>query len=157
MVAQIANKAKDEMMAGVRDLRESIAMHSSQPACAGCHLRLDPVALSFEIFDPVGRLVAKDPFSGKAPEVSGKLEGIGDVAPSFANAGELMRNLANSNYFTHCVTRRYLEYTFGELKVEPTRCEASRAYAKVKESGFKMKTLFESLSTLKSAIYRKTN
>ena len=157
VVSQSADKAKDEMMAGIRNLRESISFHSSQAACSSCHNRLDPVALSFEIFDPIGRKVSKDPFTGTTPDVSGKLEGLGDMTPEFANAGELMRNLSKSQYFAHCVTRRYLEYSFGVTTVAPTSCEASRAYTPFKESGFKVKNLYENMNQLRNILYRRVS
>ena len=44
-----ADEAKSE-----RTLRESLAIHRADKACAGCHERFDPIGLAFEGYGPVG-------------------------------------------------------------------------------------------------------
>ena len=40
--------------------RQMIARHSSDPACAKCHLRIDPFGYALEGFDAIGRLRTQD-------------------------------------------------------------------------------------------------
>ena len=35
--------------------REQLAVHRKDPACAGCHARMDPIGLALEHFDAIGR------------------------------------------------------------------------------------------------------
>ena len=40
--------------------RQLIELHSSDPACARCHQRIDPFGFALEGFDTIGRLRTKD-------------------------------------------------------------------------------------------------
>jgi hypothetical protein len=44
----------DEAKLGERTLRETLARHRADKACAGCHARFDPIGLAFEGYGPVG-------------------------------------------------------------------------------------------------------
>lgn len=57
-------------------MRERLAIHREDPACAGCHTLIDPLGLPFEGFDWVGR--ARELENGAPVDVSGALTGIGD-------------------------------------------------------------------------------
>ena len=41
-------------------VRELVELHSSDPACAGCHVRVDPFGFALERFDAIGRFRQKD-------------------------------------------------------------------------------------------------
>jgi hypothetical protein len=41
-------------------LRQQVEKHASVPACAVCHVRIDPFGFALEKYDPIGRLRAKD-------------------------------------------------------------------------------------------------
>lgn len=40
---------------GSRSIRETLSIHQSNPQCASCHRRIDPLGFALENFDPVGR------------------------------------------------------------------------------------------------------
>ncbi len=40
---------------GAKTIRDLLAMHKKEPACASCHARFDPVGLALENFDVLGR------------------------------------------------------------------------------------------------------
>jgi hypothetical protein len=40
---------------GAKTIREQLALHTKQAACAGCHARFDPAGLALESFDVMGR------------------------------------------------------------------------------------------------------
>jgi hypothetical protein len=46
---------KDNTVDGRLSVRERVAEHRSNPACASCHNLMDPIGLSLEKFDAVGR------------------------------------------------------------------------------------------------------
>lgn len=57
--------------------RELIERHSSQPACAKCHARIDPFGFALESFDAIGRLRADGESDTRTELVDGtQLEGI---------------------------------------------------------------------------------
>ena len=64
-------------------MRERLAQHRTNPACAGCHAEMDPIGLSFEHFDAVGAWRADD--DGHAIDTADDLPD----GRNFANAEEL--------------------------------------------------------------------
>lgn len=52
-------------------IREQLEKHRSNPQCASCHSRMDPLGFGMENFDPIGRW--RDEISGIAIDASGKL------------------------------------------------------------------------------------
>ncbi len=40
---------------GAGSIREQLAAHAADPACASCHSEIDPIGMALESFDPVGR------------------------------------------------------------------------------------------------------
>ncbi|MEO7274184.1 MAG: DUF1592 domain-containing protein [Vicinamibacterales bacterium] len=61
----------DNTVDGHLAVRERLAQHRSNAVCAGCHNLMDPVGLSLEKFDAIGRRRSVE--AGKAIEVSGGL------------------------------------------------------------------------------------
>ncbi|MBC7529916.1 MAG: DUF1585 domain-containing protein, partial [Chthonomonadaceae bacterium] len=61
----------DESKLGDLTLRQALAQHRENPACAGCHARFDSYGLVFEGYGPIGELRLKDlggkPVDAKAP------------------------------------------------------------------------------------------
>jgi hypothetical protein len=54
-----------------RSIRERMELHRKNPACAGCHARMDPLGFALENFDAVGAWRTKD--GGQPIDVSGQL------------------------------------------------------------------------------------
>ena len=46
---------EEKPIAGAASVRERIERHRANPACAGCHKIMDPIGLSLENFDAIGR------------------------------------------------------------------------------------------------------
>lgn len=45
-----------EAVIGAKTVREQLARHNSDKACASCHDKIDPLGFALESFDPIGRL-----------------------------------------------------------------------------------------------------
>jgi hypothetical protein len=52
-------------------MKEAMQMHRASPACASCHVRMDPIGFAMENFDAVGRWRAEE--NGRPIEVSSTL------------------------------------------------------------------------------------
>ncbi len=52
-------------------MREALTQHRANPACAGCHARMDPIGFAMENFDAIGRWRDRD--AGKPIDTSGVL------------------------------------------------------------------------------------
>jgi hypothetical protein len=58
--ADVPDLPDDEAKLGERTLRETLARHRADKACAGCHERFDPVGLAFKGYGPIGESRTKD-------------------------------------------------------------------------------------------------
>jgi hypothetical protein len=89
-------------------VREQFEKHRSQPVCAACHVRMDPLGFGFENYDAIGRWRTHE---GKFPvDASGTLPG----GHAFSGASELKAILKNEKEaFGRCLTEKMLTYALG--------------------------------------------
>jgi hypothetical protein len=102
------NTALPEMTAS-RTLREKLAAHRADPACAGCHELMDPIGLALERFDGIGEFRQTD--NGAQIDASGELDGA-----RFTDARGLGMALSQNAGVTACFTRTLLRYARGALE-----------------------------------------
>ncbi|MBK7404651.1 MAG: DUF1592 domain-containing protein [Phycisphaerales bacterium] len=89
-------------------LREKLAVHLTNPNCAVCHRRMDPIGLAMENYDAIGRW--RDTQDGRAIDVSGELPG----GVAFNGPEELKRILlAREGDFVENLSRKVLTYALG--------------------------------------------
>lgn len=89
-------------------LRQQMEEHRTNPACASCHAKMDPIGFGFENYDGIGQWRTQD---GKFPiDASGTLpDGRG-----FQGADDLKRILsADRGRFAECVADKMLTYALG--------------------------------------------
>ncbi len=78
-------------------LREALSQHVEDPACAACHVALDPFGFAFENYDPVGQYRTLD--NGLPIDSTGSVDGVGQ----FTNAAELATLLAEDPRVPRCL------------------------------------------------------
>jgi hypothetical protein len=89
-------------------MRERLAEHRANPACAGCHKLMDPVGFAMENYDAVGRWrVAED---GKPIDNSG---GLPDGSKFDGVAGLQKALLSRPDLFASTFTEKLLTYALG--------------------------------------------
>ena len=90
-------------------LRERMALHSQSPACASCHVRMDPIGFALENYDAVGRWRTED--GGQPIDASGELPG----GIAFDGPAELKRAFAADfrETFVTTVVEKLLTYALG--------------------------------------------
>jgi hypothetical protein len=90
-------------------LRENLALHATNPLCASCHHRMDPLGLAFENFNALGQW--RDGEMNRPVEPAGQLI----TGETFANVRELKHILATSHRtdFYRCVSEKLLTYALG--------------------------------------------
>jgi len=93
-----------------QSVRERLAQHRADPACAGCHQLMDPIGFGFENYDGVG--LWRDQENGAPVDNSGAVP-IGDVAGPFNGAVEFAQKLGQSRDVRACYAGRYLNYAYG--------------------------------------------
>jgi len=89
---------------GGSEFADLLAAHSSREECASCHRVLDPLGLSLESFDQLGRARTPGSFAGggQAPD--------GNALPGNA---DLARWLADADRFRACLARHLSTYALG--------------------------------------------
>lgn len=86
-----------------RTVRERLEAHRRNPSCAGCHNMLDPLGLSLENFDAVGRYRARD--EGYPIDSSGVYQGT-----PFTSVSTLLPLLAEDPRLGACAPRKLYSF-----------------------------------------------
>lgn len=92
-----------------RSMREAMEVHRANPVCAACHQLMDPLGLSLENFDAVGRW--RDVGESNVPvDASGALP---DGTRFSGVAGLKQALLAHPDQFVNTLTEKLLTYALG--------------------------------------------
>jgi hypothetical protein len=98
----------EEVIGKSVSLREQLEKHRSNPTCAACHARMDPLGFALEHFDAIGQWRQSD---GNFEIDSG---GVLPDGRAFKNHKEFAALLkADSRAFTECVVEKMLIYALG--------------------------------------------
>jgi len=92
----------------VLTMREAMTQHRANPACAGCHARMDPIGFSMENFDALGKWRDRD--AGGAIDASGLLP---DGTRFDGIPGLKKMLLEHQDEFVSTVTEKLLMYAAG--------------------------------------------
>ena len=99
---------KDNTVDGNLTVRKRLAEHRTKPACAGCHNLMDPIGLSLEKFDAVGRRRSVE--SGVVIDASGGLPDGSRFADVDGLEAALLRR---PDLFVGAFTEKLLTYASG--------------------------------------------
>jgi hypothetical protein len=120
--------------------REKLELHRTDPSCAGCHALLDPLGLTLENFDAIGKFRETD--QGEPLDVSGDL----DETP-FNGPVELGQLLASSPKVAPCMVRSIYRYGTGHVETPTELGLVNDLTASFAASGYKMRQLMVDLVT----------
>jgi hypothetical protein len=89
-------------------LRQRLEVHRSNPACANCHAKMDPIGFALENFDAIGQFRTRD--GNFDIDVAGELPD----GTRFSGAPDLKNViLARKQEFARCVCEKLLIYALG--------------------------------------------
>lgn len=86
--------------------KERLAVHNTNPSCAGCHLITDPMGLSLENFDGAGRF--RETENGASLDIAGELDGI-----FYDDIAGLAKATRNHPKLSACLINRLYAYGTG--------------------------------------------
>ena len=89
-------------------MRERIAQHRANPACASCHNLMDPIGLAMENYDAVGRWRTHE--SGTPIDASG---GLPDGSKFEGLAGLQKALLSRPEVFVSTMAEKLMTYSLG--------------------------------------------
>jgi hypothetical protein len=147
--------AIDPDVSGATTIRDRLAKHRADAACAECHRKIDPLGFSLEAFDVVGHWRSAYPKPKGAKDAS-KIDTTGEFLSGetysdFAGFKDVIRT-TRSDHFTRHLIRQLLAYTTGRtMELEDERV-IDQLQAKVNKDGLGLKTLM--VECLMSEVFR---
>ncbi len=124
----------------IKTARERLALHRSNPVCAGCHKITDPIGLALENFDGAGQYRATE--RGAPIDASGALDG-----KQFSDPIGLGQALHDHPGLPACVVKRAYAYGTGgptSAGDKPTLAWLGDRFA---QSGYRMRGLLRTIVT----------
>jgi len=141
-------------VSGTTTIRERLAKHRSDRACAECHRKIDPLGFSLESFDPVGRWRVNyaKPKKGPAPKIDSSGEfASGETYRDFAGFRDILHD-KREEMFTRHLIRSLLAYGTGRLMEPADEFAVDRIYAKAKEKDLGLRDIV--VECLTSDVFR---
>ena len=141
-------------VSGTTTIRERLAKHSTDRACAECHRKIDPLGFSLESFDPVGRwrVTYAKPKKGAAPKIDTTGEfASGETYQDFAGFRNILHD-KREEMFTRHLIRSLLAYSTGRLMEPADEFAVDRIHEKVKQQGLGLRSLV--VECLTSDVFR---
>lgn len=148
--------AIDPDVSGATTIRERLAKHRADKACAECHHKIDPLGFSLETFDPIGRWRSNYPKPAKSKDPAPKIDSTGEFpsGETYADFAGFKTILATTreDLFTRHLIRQFLTYTTGRHMEVVDGFVIDELHAAVKNSGLGLQTLV--VECLTSGIFR---
>lgn len=141
-------------VSGTTTIRQRLAKHSTDRACAECHRKIDPYGFSLEAFDPIGRTrtTYAKPKKGPAPKIDTTGEfASGETYQDFAGFRDILHDKRNEQFTRHLI-RQFLAYGTGRLMEPADEFAIDRIYDKVKQQGLGLRGLV--VECLTSDVFR---
>ncbi|MCX7280460.1 MAG: DUF1592 domain-containing protein [Alphaproteobacteria bacterium] len=123
----------------LRTVRERLMAHATNPACASCHTHSDPIGLSLEGFDTIGRPRSTE--NGKLIDVSATIQG-----KSFVGAQGLGRFLHDNPKYPACVARKLYSYAKGVDSEDVVAREFKADTKAFGDSGYRIRNLLKAVT-----------
>ena len=130
-------------VSGTTTIRERLAKHSTDRACAECHRKIDPLGFSLESFDAVGRWRVNyaKPKKGPAPKIDTSGEfASGETYQDFAGFRDILHDKRDEMFTRHLI-RSLLAYSTGRLMEPADEFAVDRIHDKVKQQGLGLRSL----------------
>ena len=134
--------------------RARFAVHTSSPACSGCHTLIDGTGFGFENYDQLGRYRVTE--NGLPVDASGEMLSSGEAAIDgpFNGAAELSQRLASSVNVERCLATNWYRYAMGRVETAADGCSLIDVQKKFSASGGQFKELLVAVTLTDAFRYR---
>jgi len=127
-----------------KTIRELLKLHVDDAKCARCHQRFDPIGLSMEGFDPIGRFRSKD-LAGRA------IDNVVNLPSNKQARGvpEFSAYLAThrKNEFIHTLCQKFLGYALGRSLQLSDQPLLEKMESELEKNDYKLSALFDLVAT----------
>jgi hypothetical protein len=131
---------EESKAAAPKTLRERLESHRANPACAGCHQRMDPIGFGLENYDVLGRWRTAD--EGKPIDARGELP-TGETFDGPEGLKKLL--LGRKDQFTRQLATKLLGYALGRGLTPEDHCAIDKIVAETVKNGYRSQTLIEQI------------
>ena len=133
---------EDESKLGDLTLREALAKHRENVACAGCHERIDSIGLTFEGFGPVGERRELD-LGGRPVDANAVFPGGTEVQ----GVEDLRKYLVTHrrDEFVDNLIRKLVSYALGRTLILPDELLIRDLHEKLKADDYRFGSLVENI------------
>jgi hypothetical protein len=142
-------------VSGATTLRERLAKHRADPACAECHRKIDPLGYSLENFDPIGRWRVSYPKpKGNAPAPPVDASGEFSSGETYTDFHDFKRILltGRTDVFARHLIEQFLTFATGRHLEPVDAFVVEDILQAVKHDGYGLRTLI--VESLASPIFR---
>jgi len=147
--------AIDADVSGATTIRERLAKHRADIACAECHRKIDPLGFGLETFDPIGRwreTYPKPKGGAPAPTIDSTGEfGSGETYAGFHDFKSILV-ASRTDVFTRHLIRQVLSYATGRHMEPVDEFVIEDIFQAVKKDDYGLRTLM--VEALASEIFR---
>ena len=147
--------AIDADVSGATTIRERLAKHRADLACAECHRKIDPLGFGLETFDPIGRwrvTYPKPKGNAPAPKIDSTGEfGSGETYTGFHDFKSILV-ASRTDVFTRHLIKQLLSYASGRHMEPVDEYVIEDIFQAVKRDDYGLRTLM--IEALSSEIFR---
>jgi hypothetical protein len=142
------NVAEGEVINGMYETeRERMMARKQNATCSACHSLFDPLGVTFEHYDRVGRYRTEiETSAGPVPVDASWDIALVDIDAQVTNAVELSEELAGSRAVHQCVTEQVVSYALGRSLGAADRCTASELVEEFEASGGELEGLIRAVA-----------
>ena len=131
----------------MQTIRDRLAIHSENPACQGCHQRIDPIGFSFEHYGAIGEY--REIWENGIPvDASGSIyEG------DFDHAAQMIDLIANHERSKTCYVQNWMEYALGRPLEDEDQCDLQRITQRFLATGGHVPSLIVDIASSDAFLY----
>ena len=137
--ANVDFSAVENPKSTIKTQRERVAMHLTNPVCAGCHKITDPIGLALENFDGAGKFRTTE--KGAPIDASGSLDG-----KDFKDLIGLSKALHDAPALTSCLVERTASYGLGGTLAEQKKPLLTYLNQRFDADGYRFKSLLRAIA-----------
>ncbi len=139
------------IMGDIKTTRQQVTVHTSPPACFGCHARINAMGFAFQNYDAVGQYRTMD--NGVAIDASGTIS-LGGKNHTFSNAIDFAKIVAQSDEARSCYARNWMRYAYQRADGAEDGCDIDAMTTKLAKADYPVKEMIGDLTQNSSFRYR---
>ena len=138
-----------------RALREMLAKHRENAACASCHARFDSFGLAFEGYGPVGEVRTRD-LAGRPVDTNADFPRGGGQGSGFEGVQTYIRQHREKDFVDN-LCRKMLTYALSRTLLLSDEIVIERMKNKLAADRYKIGSLVETIVTSQQFLNKKGN